>query len=107
MWIHLPQREQVAETFQVGGLDLPWMPMSLAPSGTVDALLSLIPRPRCSWPVCRLTSAAAAALTLVVIAVALLGTVLSAAQVAAGEASGLRFYAVTNVDSGGGIFRQP
>ncbi|HET9160547.1 MAG TPA: O-antigen ligase family protein [Caulobacteraceae bacterium] len=104
IWTHLPQRDQVAQAFAAAGLAQPWLPISLTPSATVDALLSLIPPAAAFLGVLTLDERARRRATLAVIGATLLSAVLSAGQIAAGEDSALRFYSVTNVDSAVGFF---
>jgi len=104
LWTALPGRAVIAEGFKAGGVSLPWLPISLAPSGTLDALLSLIPPAAIFLAALNMDERERRLLTLVVVACALLGTLLGAAQVGSGQDSGLRFYAVTNADSAVGFF---
>jgi O-antigen ligase len=43
LWTHLPGRHLVADGFRLLGQPLPWMSLSLAPSDTVAAAMSLLP----------------------------------------------------------------
>jgi O-antigen ligase len=104
LWTHLPQRASVVEVMQISGTKLPWLPISLAPSATLDALLSLAPPAAAFLAGLSLDERGRRRTTLVVIAAALLGAVLSAGQLASGEDSGLRFYSITNADSAVGFF---
>jgi O-antigen ligase len=104
IWTRLPQRGPVVEAFGAAGLAQPWMPISLTPLATMDALLSLIPPAAAFLALVCLDERARRRATLAVIAVAVLSAVLSAGQLASGEDSSLRFYAVTNTDSAVGFF---
>jgi O-antigen ligase len=104
MWSALPGRAAVVENFQTAGVPIGWMPISLAPSGTVDAFLALIPPAAIFLSVISLDERARRRLTLIVVVGALLATLVGAAQVASGQDSSLRFYDVTNVDSAVGFF---
>jgi O-antigen ligase len=104
VWSGLPGRGPIADTFRQAGMALPWMPISLAPTETVDVLLSLIPAAAVFLAVITLDERARRMLTLVILAAALLGTMIGALQVASGEDSALRFYSVTNLDSAVGFF---
>lgn len=104
VWTALPGREAVTEGFRTGGVALPWLPISLAPSATVDALLSLVPPAAVFLAIISLDERARRRVSLIVIAVTLAGTLIGAAQVASGQDSSLRFYEVTNTDSAVGFF---
>lgn len=104
VWSALPGRAAVVESFHTAGLPLGWMPISLAPSGTLDAFLALIPPAAIFLAVVDLDERARRRLTLIVVVVALLATLIGAAQVASGKDSALRFYEVTNLDSAVGFF---
>jgi O-antigen ligase len=104
VWTGLPGRAPIAEGFRVAGLALPWAPISLSPSATVDALLSLIPPAAVFLAAIQLDERARRRTTLVIIGMALVGTLVGAAQVASGQDSALRFYEVTNTDSAVGLF---
>jgi O-antigen ligase len=104
LWTQLPGREAVAAGFRAAGIELPWMPMSLAPSGTFDAILSMVPPAAIFLATINLDERSRRRLSLVIVGVAILATVMGAAQVASGTGSGLRIYEVTNVDSAVGFF---
>lgn len=104
LWTHLPQRASVVQAMQAGAIPLPWMPISLTPSATLDALLSLAPPAAAFLAGLCLDERGRRRATLVVVAAALLGAVLSAGQLASGDDSALRFYRITNADSAVGFF---
>jgi O-antigen ligase len=104
LWTQLPGREPAAAGFRAAGLDLPWMPISLAPSATLDAFLSLVPPAAIFLATINLDERSRRRLSLVIVGVAILATLMGAAQVASGTGSSLRMYEVTNIDSAVGFF---
>jgi O-antigen ligase len=104
LWTELPGREAVAVGFRAAGMDLPWMPISLAPSATIDAFLSMVPPAAIFLATINLDERSRRRLSLIIVGVAILATVMGAAQVASGTDSGLRIYQVTNADSAVGFF---
>ena len=104
LWTMLPGREFVAQGYRLLGMDLPWLPISLTDDRTVRSALSLLV-PIASYLVARRLDAAGlrrVALTVVIIAIC--SVALGLAQLAGGEDSPLRIYAITNRSDPVGLF---
>lgn len=104
LWTALPGRAPVVEGLRAAGLQPGWAPLTLSPQATWASLLSLLPA--CALFLAALTVDAATRMRLVlaVLAVAAVSVVLGAAQLAGGEDSPLRFYAITNKGAAVGFF---
>lgn len=96
LWTALPGRAAVAEAFGQLDLPLPWMPVTLAPEGTIASLLALLPPLAMLALLLRPEAAGRQLWPLLVVAIALVQLVLGIAQVAGGRNSPLYFYAYTN-----------
>lgn len=106
IWFQLPGRELVVEGYRSLNIGLPWLPVSLSPHDTVEALLFLLPptavfvltlsrkRLRLEWAVWTIVGAT------------LLSVLLGYLQISSGrfERSGWYLYAYTNVGSAVGFF---
>lgn len=104
LWTYLPGRTFVADGYRLLGLDLPWLPISLADERTVRGLLALsipIATYLCVRPLVARDRMKLAAL---VGAFAIVSVAMGMAQLATGQASPLRFYAVTNRGNPVGFF---
>lgn len=104
VWTHLPGHKVVADSFQAAGVAVPWMPLSLAPWATLDAWLGLIPPAAAFLATMTLGETSRRRVAFVIVAGALLGTLLGVLQVTSGADSSLRLYEVTNTDSAVGFF---
>ncbi|HVF82988.1 MAG TPA: O-antigen ligase family protein [Sphingomicrobium sp.] len=93
LWSSLPGREAVTEGFVHLGTPLPWLPLSLAPYGTLDSLLALIPPSAMLVGILRLGAYRPRYLAGTLLAGTLLGIVLGAVQVTTG--GGYLFRTVT------------
>ncbi|WP_158299026.1 O-antigen ligase family protein [Sphingomonas psychrotolerans] len=104
VWSSLPGRQLEVDIFSQLPNPHPWMPLSMHPPGTFNTLLSLLP------PLALLMSLPLVGLTwrrrliYLLIAIALINGVFGMLQLAMGEESPLRLYAVTNRDSAVGLF---
>jgi O-antigen ligase len=104
LWAGLPYRDQIATGFQLIGMELPSLPLSLAPPATVWSLLSLLPPAAMFLMVASLSNEERRRLAVPLLAVASVSIVLGAFQLIGGPESPLRPYAVTNNSSPVGFF---
>lgn len=95
VWTALPGRDHVAEGFELLGLPLPWLPISLAPRATLAAALWLLPALAVGLGVLRLGARPSWICWAVVLATAL-SVVVGALQIAGGADSRWYFYFITN-----------
>ena len=104
IWQALPGRELAVEIDHAAGLGDPWRPLSLVPHRTLNALFAL------SVPLAALVLAVNCSReglrqsVYVLLALALVGAVLSLLQVIGGPGNPFYFYRVTNADSAVGLF---
>ncbi|MDH4980688.1 O-antigen ligase family protein [Hyphomicrobium sp. D-2] len=104
IWQALPGRETIVETYRTLGVELPWRPLSVAPSETYASLLSLVVPASIFLAVCQLDALQRRTLTLIVLAVAAASVVLGLTQVAFGSAGAIRFYDFSNQSEATGFF---
>ena len=104
IWSGLPGREFLITDYRSAGIPPPWLPVSLTPYETADALLGLIPPAAMFLAALTLDARWRRRMVLAIPLFALLAVGLGMMQVAGGELSPLRFYAQTNPDSGVGFF---
>ena len=104
IWTHLPGREPVITAFGLIGQDLPWMPLSLTPRATWLSALALLPPVAILLGTLHLGYAQRRTLTLLLLAVGVIGAFLGLAQVAGGPSSPLRFFPITNTTEAVGFF---
>lgn len=104
VWTGLPLRDQIVSGFQLLGMPLPALPLSLAPPSTLWSLLSLLPPAAMFLMVVSLSNEDRRRLAIPLLAVAGVSIVLGAFQLLGGTESPLRPYAVTNVTSPVGFF---
>lgn len=104
LWPHLPMRDVVVAAFDLTGLPLPWLPLSLSPSATWVSALSLLPPIALFLGVRRLENQARRRLSLILIGVALLSVLFGLLQIAQGPNSPLRFFSFTNTSEAVGFF---
>jgi O-antigen ligase len=104
IWTALPNREPMQRAVEFAAADLPWMPLSVSPRATWLAALSLLPPVAIFLATLLLGYRERRVLSLVLIAVGLVGVFLGLAQVAEGPASSLRFFQFTNVTEAVGFF---
>ncbi|MBS0409747.1 MAG: O-antigen ligase family protein [Proteobacteria bacterium] len=81
-----------------------WRPFSLAPEATWRCLLALLPPAAMFAATVELDNRGRRRLAGVILAAALASVILAALQLAGGPLSPLRFYTITNADSGVGFF---
>jgi O-antigen ligase len=104
LWSRLPGHGFLMGDYRAAAIAPPWLPMSLTPYETADALPWLAPPAAMFLATLSLVAAERRRMVLAVPVFALLAVALGIAQVAGGEESPLRFYGVTNVDSAVGFF---
>ena len=104
VWTRLPGRAGLAVDYRSAGVAPPWLPISLTPYETGDAVLGLAPPVAMFLATLSLDAAARRRLMFAIPAFALAAVALGMLQAAGGDLSPLRFYAETNRDSGVGFF---
>jgi O-antigen ligase len=104
LWTALPNREAAQRAVEFAAADLPWMPLSVSPRATWLAALSLLPPIAIFLATLLLGYRERRVLSLVLVAVGLVGVFLGLVQVAEGPASSLRFFQFTNASEAVGFF---
>lgn len=104
LWRGLPGHPTVADAYRAAEIHAPWLPISLTPDATWDALLGLIPPAAVLIATLTLDAGGRRMLAGAVLAVALTSVGLGMLQLAGGEESALRIYSVTNPHSAVGFF---
>jgi len=104
IWTRLPGREEVAGILDLFGRQLPWMPISVSPQDTWMSFLSLLAPLAVFLGVIQLGFRERRALSLVILGVGVVSVFVGLLQVAQGESSSLRFFAITNRDEAVGFF---
>lgn len=104
IWSKLPGRDGVEGVFMVLGGSRPWLPISVAPSATWLAFLSLVPPAAAFLCVLQLGWRERRLLSLVVLAVGAFDGLIGLLQVAQGPSSPWRFFAITNDTEAVGFF---
>src|SRR6516162_6499183 len=88
-------------------MTLPWLPLSLEPSGTWLGLLSLLPATAVFLAMLSVEQRSRRILIVLILVIVFASVLLDILQVMGGENSALRFYAVTNRDRAVGFFANP
>lgn len=104
IWSYLPGRQLVVDIDRAAGLGVVWRPLSLVPSGTWNALFSLIPPLAAIVLAVRLTSEESWGLLPVLIGIGLFSAVLALLQLSGAADGPLYFYQETNGGSAVGLF---
>jgi|GEM_PF-211205 len=104
IWTRLPHREQIADIFALVHQDLPWLPISVSPSLTWAGVLSLLPPFAVFLGVIQLGYRDRRVLSLILVALGIVSALLGLLQVAQGQSSPWRFFAVTNPTEAVGFF---
>ena len=104
LWTALPNRQPSAETFAILGQAVPWMPISVSPQATWLSALSLVPPLAIFLSTILLAYRERRLLSLIIIAVGIVSVFIGLIQVAQGEQSPLRFFAITNPTEAVGFF---
>lgn len=104
LWTVLPGRDSFAHAYNVAGMKLTWLPISLDPAATWRSWLSLLPAVGLFFATACLDHRARRRLSLLLIVLGVVSVLLGLAQLMQGPASGLRFYPFTNSSSSVGFF---
>ena len=105
VWTILPGRAELAEAYKAAGMSLPFLPISLEPLTTLRSLLSLLPAIAVFLGVLSLREEAELRwLLLLIFFAAIAGAGLALMQLVGGVDSPLRFYDITDVHRGVGLF---
>jgi O-antigen ligase len=104
-WTILPGRSEVAEAYRAAGMSLPFLPISLEPLTTLRSVLSLLPAVAVFLGVfCLREEVELRWVLLLIFSVAIVGAGLGLLQLIGGEGSPLRFYQITSLNRGVGLF---
>jgi hypothetical protein len=104
LWGGVPGRAEIASAYEAAGMALPWLPISLDPSATWLAVLSLLPATAIFLAMLSLEQRSRRFLILLLFVIVLASVVLDLLQTMGGDGSPLRFYAITNPDRAVGFF---
>jgi hypothetical protein len=104
LWSLLPGRQSIVDILATAGAPPSWRPISLIPSATERALLSLLPGLAIFLSVFSLDRTARRLLLLLAAAIGVLSALIAMLQVLGGLDSGLYFFSFTNVGRGVGFF---
>ncbi|MGA0600131.1 O-antigen ligase family protein [Caulobacter sp. KR2-114] len=104
LWALLPGRGALAGDLRLAGTADAWRPLSLTPQLTWRSLLGLLAPAAMFLLSADLSAGGLRRLAGLMLAVALASVMLATLQLAGGPYSPLRFYAITNADSGVGFF---
>jgi len=102
LWTALPGRAKFAAGYDVAGMSLPWLPISLDPAGTWRSLLALIPGVAVFLAMLSLDHRERRKLVTLLLSAAFLAVLVGFLQIMG--ADGLYFYAVTNEGMAVGFF---
>jgi O-antigen ligase len=104
IWTLLPGRGTIAADMITAGLMPGWAPLSLSPQATQHSLIALLPGIAMFAAALQLSARERAGLLWLLLFVGLVSVLIGLVQVAQGEHSPLRFYAVTNPTPAVGFF---
>jgi O-antigen ligase len=104
LWTQLPGRGLVIDAFELSGVRLGWMPVSLDPGATWRSVLSLLVPLAVFLAVLSMDHGGRRVLTLILVGFAVASVVLGLVQLMQGPGSALRFHAITNPTSSVGFF---
>jgi O-antigen ligase len=104
IWTALPGRELLAQAADIAHFQQPWRPLSISPDQTQSSALGFVPVIGFTllWPM--LGNDAARRFAPHLIALGAISAVLGVLQVAGGNESSLRFFAITNSENAVGFF---
>jgi O-Antigen ligase len=103
LWSALPGRSEIASAYEAAGIKLPWLPISLYPSATWFALLSLLPAAAIFLAMLSVEQRSRRILIVLIFIIIFVSVLLDLLQTMA-EGGPLRFYAITNPDRAVGFF---
>ncbi|MBY8823612.1 O-antigen ligase family protein [Sphingomonas colocasiae] len=106
IWTNIPGRGDIAEGFAMLGQPLPWLPISLAPHGTLGSILWMLPAFAIMLAALRLRSVRASWMAAAMLAVTVAAIAVGALQKSSGypRTSPWYFYEITNFGSATGFF---
>jgi O-antigen ligase len=104
VWRALTNRQPSAETFEILGHAVPWMPISVSPQTTWLSALSLVPPIAIFLSTVLLGYRHRRLLSLIVLAVGVISVSVGLVQVSQGPDSSLRFFKITNPTEAVGFF---
>ncbi|MBA3677861.1 MAG: O-antigen ligase family protein [Sphingosinicella sp.] len=104
LWHQLPGHQIVRDIDAALGLGGVWRPISLAPNGTLNALLSLLVPAALLVHVAKLDTAGVRRLVVILIFLGLFSAIIGIAQAVGPRGGGLYFYRITNQSFAVGLF---
>lgn len=104
LWTLLPGREPLVDAFALLNTELPWTPISVAPTATWLSLVSLLPPLAVFFATLLMSLRQRRLLSAWMLAFGALSVFLGLSQVAEGPSSPLRFFANTNTTEAVGFF---
>jgi O-antigen ligase len=104
IWTLLPGRDPVVAGYRLLGIPLPWLPLTLAPQGTLASFLWLLPAFATILAVMVLGAFRGRLIAAVIVGVTLTAVAVGALQVIGGKDSGAYFYHNTNPGVAVGFF---
>lgn len=104
VWTALPGREHVVADLKLAGVPIGWAPLSLSPQATWTSFLALIAPAAMLLAALMVNAEWRHRMILLVVAFGAVSVLLGAAQLAGGDESPLRFYAITNTSAAVGFF---
>jgi len=104
LWVGLPGRDEFASAYEAAGIALPWLPISLDPTSTWLAPLSLLPAAAIFLATLSLDQRSRRVLVMLIFIVVFVSVILDLQQTWEGPDSPLRFYASTNLFRAVGFF---
>jgi O-antigen ligase len=107
LWRSLPGRGEVASAYEVAGMAVPWLPISLDPTRTWLALLSLLPAIAVFLAMLSLEQRSRRILIVLIFVVVFASAVVDILQVTGDRDSPLYFYADTTPGRAVGFFANP
>lgn len=104
LWTHLPGRAEEVRLLELAGGSTPWMPISVSSHATWLSFLSLLPPMAVFLAAIQLSHRERRYLSLLIIAFGVVSVFIGLTQVAQGQGSPWRFYAITNPTEAVGFF---
>lgn len=104
IWTALPGRGVVAEVFAKGGVALPWMPLSMTPVATVNALFAVVVPVTMALLAFRLNGEQQLLMVRAVLIIGAVSGIMGLLQAIGSSSSGLYLYRITNNGLAVGLF---
>jgi O-antigen ligase len=95
LWLALPGRGEIGSAYEAAGMAVPWLPITLDPTATWLALLSLLPATAVFLAMLSLEQRSRRILIMLIFLVVFVSVVVDVLQVLGGDDSSLRFYELT------------